>query len=385
MSSITTDLAGLSGTVALLLIAALVFGETAVFLGFVIPGETAAVLGGVLASRGRVSLPLLIIVVVVAAVTGPLIGYEIGRHLGGRVIAARRMRRVAGGMDRAQAVLHRRGGLAVLLGRFVAILRALMPAVAGTTRMPYRTFLIYNMLGGLIWGIGYCLLGYAAGSAYAAIERTVGTGVAIVVAVVVLGGVGFWADRRAAGAGAGQCDAAAARCGGAGGRMAGPMRRPRRGRAGQRPQLIPGARCLSAGAVPGPGGPGLLNQHAGKISSPGPDSVRGPAGDPCLAWVIRRWRKVREFGELESAIMDVVWDSDRAYFSTGGPRAAFLQSPPRLHDRDDGHEHLVRQGRAVPGEAGPRLALLAHGIPGGARRQVDGGGAPLRRATSTSR
>jgi membrane-associated protein len=196
VSSITTDLAGLSGTVALLLIAALVFGETAVFLGFVIPGETAAVLGGVLASRGRVSLPLLIIVVVAAAVTGPLIGYEIGRHLGGRVIAARRMRRVAGGMDRAQAVLHRRGGLAVLLGRFVAILRALMPAVAGTTRMPYRTFLIYNMLGGLIWGVGYCLLGYAAGSAYAAIERTVGTGVAIVVAVVVLGGVGFWLVRR---------------------------------------------------------------------------------------------------------------------------------------------------------------------------------------------
>jgi membrane-associated protein len=196
VSSITTDLAGLSGTVALLLIAALVFGETAVFLGFVIPGETAAVLGGVLASRGRVSLPLLIIVVVAAAVTGPLIGYEIGRHLGGRVIAARRMRRVAGGMDRAQAVLRRRGGLAVLLGRFVAILRALMPAVAGTTRMPYRTFLIYNMLGGLIWGIGYCLLGYAAGSAYAAIERTVGTGVAIVVAVVVLGGVGFWLVRR---------------------------------------------------------------------------------------------------------------------------------------------------------------------------------------------
>lgn len=196
VSSITTDLAGLSGTVALLLIAALVFGETAVFLGFVIPGETAAVLGGVLASRGRVSLPLLIIVVVAAAVTGPLIGYEIGRHLGGRVIAARRMRRVAGGMDRAQAVLHRRGGLAVLLGRFVAILRALMPAVAGTTRMPYRTFLIYNMFGGLIWGIGYCLLGYAAGSAYAAIERTVGTGVAIVVAVGVLGGGGIWLVRR---------------------------------------------------------------------------------------------------------------------------------------------------------------------------------------------
>ena len=192
----TSELARVSGPVALLLIAALVFGETALFLGFVIPGETAAVLGGVLASRGRVSLPLLVVVVVVAAVMGPLVGYEIGRHLGGRLIAARRMRPVAAGMDRAQGVLHRRGGLAVLLGRFVAVLRALMPAVAGTTRMRYRTFLIYNVLGGIIWGVGYCLLGYAAGSAYAAIERTVGTGVAIVLAVVVLAAVAFWAIRR---------------------------------------------------------------------------------------------------------------------------------------------------------------------------------------------
>ncbi len=196
MSSVTAELARVSGPVALLLIGALVFGETAVFLGFVIPGETAAVLGGVLASRGRVSLPLLVVVVVVAAVTGPLVGYEIGRHLGSRLIAARRMRAVAAGMDRAQAVLRRRGGLAVLVGRFVAVLRALMPAVAGTARMPYRTFLFYNVLGGIIWGVGYCLLGYAAGSAYAAIERTVGTGVAVAVAVLVVAALVVWGIRR---------------------------------------------------------------------------------------------------------------------------------------------------------------------------------------------
>ena len=292
MSSITADLAGLSGPVALLLIAALVFGETAVFLGFVIPGETAAVLGGVLASRGRISLPLLIVVVVVAAVTGPLIGYEIGRHLGGRLIAARRMRRVAGGMDRAQAVVHRRGGLAVLLGRFVAMLRALMPAVAGTTRMPYRTFLLYNVLGGIIWGVGYCLLGYAAGSAYAAIERTVGTGVAIVVAVVVLGAVGFWLVRRhrrerpAPEPGAGGPDQAAAPdCGpgrAAPDRAAGPDRAGAPDRAGRarmwfaRPArnapAEPGRDAFVRRCEPGPGCPGLLNQHAGKISSPSPDS-----------------------------------------------------------------------------------------------------------------
>ncbi len=196
MSSITGDLVRLSGPVAYLVVAALVFGETAVFLGFVIPGETAVVLGGVLASRGRVSLPLLILVVVVAAVAGPLVGYEIGRHLGGRLVAARALRRVAGGVERAQDMLRTRGGTAVLIGRFVAVLRALMPALAGTARMSYRTFLLYNVVSGIVWGIGYCLLGYAAGSAYAVIERRVGTGVAIALAVVVVAGMAIWAVRR---------------------------------------------------------------------------------------------------------------------------------------------------------------------------------------------
>jgi len=196
VSSITGDLARLSGPLVYLVVAALVFGETALFLGFVLPGETAVVLGGVLASRGRVSLPLLIFVVVVAAVAGPLVGFEIGRHLGGRLVAARALRRVAGAVERAQDMLRTRGGTAVLLGRFVAVLRALMPALAGTAQMSYRTFFLYNIAGGIVWGAGYCLLGYAAGSAYAVVERRVGTGVAIALAVLVVAAVAIWAVRR---------------------------------------------------------------------------------------------------------------------------------------------------------------------------------------------
>ncbi|HTT50656.1 MAG TPA: DedA family protein [Streptosporangiaceae bacterium] len=196
MASITSELARLGGPLAYLLVAALVFGETAIFLGFVIPGETAAVLGGVLASRGRVSLPVLTLVVVLAAITGPLAGYEIGRHLGGRLLTRPRLSRVAAGLGRARSVLHRRGAAAVFLGRFIAVLRAMMPAVAGTARMPYRTFLLYNVLSAVVWGVGYCLLGYAAGSAYAAIERTVGAGVAVAVAAGVLGAMAAWLIRR---------------------------------------------------------------------------------------------------------------------------------------------------------------------------------------------
>lgn len=196
VGSIANDLAHLSGLVAYLAVAALVFGETAVFLGFVVPGETAVVLGGVLASRGRVSLPLLMLVVVIAAVAGPVVGYEIGRRLGGRLVGARALRRVSGGVERAQVMLRTRGGTAVLIGRFVAVLRALMPALAGTAQMSYRTFFVYNAVGGIVWGIGYCLLGYAAGSAYAVIERRVGAGVAIALAVAVLAAVVIWMVRR---------------------------------------------------------------------------------------------------------------------------------------------------------------------------------------------
>jgi membrane-associated protein len=196
VNSIVSGLSHLSGWVAYLVIGALVFGETAVFLGFVLPGETAAVLGGVLASRGQLSLATLCVVVVVTAVTGPLVGYEIGRRTGDRLFAARALRRVPGGAERARTVLRDRGALAVLLGRFVAFLRAVMPAAAGAVQVRYRTFLIYNVIGGVIWGVGYCLLGYLAGSAYSAVESRVGTGLAIAVAVVVVAAIIVWTVRR---------------------------------------------------------------------------------------------------------------------------------------------------------------------------------------------
>jgi len=196
VSAITAELARLSGPLVYAVVAALVFGETALFLGFVVPGETAVVIGGVLASRGRVSLPLLMIVVVAAAIVGPLVGYEIGRRMGGRVVGSRFLRRMSGTVEKATSALNSRSAAAVLVGRFTAVLRALMPALAGTARMPYRTFAVYNAIGGVVWGVGYCLLGYLAGSAYEAIQRQVGTGFAIAIAALVVAALVIWAVRR---------------------------------------------------------------------------------------------------------------------------------------------------------------------------------------------
>jgi membrane-associated protein len=195
VSSLANHVIQLSGWVAYLVIAALVFGETAVFVGFFLPGEIAAILGGVLASRGHLSLPLLIVIVVVAAIAGPFVGYEIGKRMGDRLFASRSLSRVRGGADKARTVLSNRGGTAVLLGRFLAIVRAIMPAAAGAAPVRYRTFVFYNVLGALIWGAGYCALGYLAGSAYAAVARRVGTGLAIAIGVVVVAAVATWAVR----------------------------------------------------------------------------------------------------------------------------------------------------------------------------------------------
>jgi membrane protein DedA with SNARE-associated domain len=174
----------------------LVFAEDALFIGFVLPGETAAVLGGVAASRGHVELVAMCAVVVAAAIVGDSVGYEVGRHFGTRILRHRALERHQHRLADAQAFLARRGGSAVFLGRFVAFFRAVMPALAGTSLMPYRRFLAFNAAGGLVWGVGFVCLGYFAGNAYARIEQAVGRGAAVVVAIVVLTVLIVWRVRK---------------------------------------------------------------------------------------------------------------------------------------------------------------------------------------------
>ena len=196
MSSLIDHILGVPGVLVYVLVGLLVFAEDALFVGFVIPGETAAVLGGVDASRGHVKLWLIIVTVVVAAIIGDTVGYEIGRHVGPRVLQVRILDRHRRRLDDAQDFLARRGGSAVFLGRFVAFFRAVMPALAGTARMPYLKFLAYNAAGGLLWGAGFVLLGYVAGNSYAKVEKAVGRGAALAVLALVLAALLIWRVRK---------------------------------------------------------------------------------------------------------------------------------------------------------------------------------------------
>lgn len=197
MHGITDWLSHLSGPLVYLVVAALVFCEDALFFGFVLPGETAVVLGGVIAAaHNGVSLPLMMLVVVLAAILGDSVGYEVGRRFGPRLLTTRFAVRHQDRVERSRAFMRDRGPAAVFLGRFVALFRAMVPALAGLSELPYRRFLLFNAAGGLIWGVGYTLLGFLTGAAYQRAASTVGTAAAGVVAAAVVAALVVWAVRR---------------------------------------------------------------------------------------------------------------------------------------------------------------------------------------------
>src|SRR5918996_1676252 len=170
---------------AYLIIGALAAAEASAFVGLFIPGEAAMLLGGVLVFQGRLSLGWMLVAGCLGAVAGDSIGFEIGRHFGPRLERSRLGRHI--GQDRwerARAYVRRRGGRAIFFGRFVGVLRALVPAVAGTAGIPYKTFFAFNVAGGVIWASAFILLGVAAGGSYRIVEAWAGRA-SLVLGVVV--------------------------------------------------------------------------------------------------------------------------------------------------------------------------------------------------------
>jgi membrane protein DedA with SNARE-associated domain len=196
MTNFLDGILGAPTWVVLLIVGAVVFAEDALFVGFVIPGETAAILGGVAASRGPVPLAAVLAVVIVAAIVGDSVGYEVGKHFGPRLLDLKIFAKRRERLQDAQDFLARRGGVAVFLGRWVAFFRAVMPALAGTAQMPYRRFLLVNAAGGIVWGAVVVTLGYLAGNSYARIEHTVGRTAALVVLGLVVVGFIAWRIRE---------------------------------------------------------------------------------------------------------------------------------------------------------------------------------------------
>jgi undecaprenyl-diphosphatase len=195
IEEIIKDLSEGLGSWTYLLVGALAFLETGAFVGLVAPGEFTVILGGAVAGQGDISLPLILGITWAAAFAGDSVSFMLGARLGrgflvrhgGRVgITEPRLRQVEG-------YFARHGGKTILIGRFIGLVRALAPFIAGSSKMRYGAFAPYSILGTGLWATGLILAGYYASQSLDTVTRIVGQGllafgfaVAAIVAVVVV-------------------------------------------------------------------------------------------------------------------------------------------------------------------------------------------------------
>ena len=149
----------------LLLIALIVFAETGLLFGFFLPGDTLLLSAGVFAAQGQFSIYTAIPVVIVAAILGNTVGYYIGQHAGKRIFKQEDgifFRKEY--IERAEHFYERHGWKTILLARFIPIVRTFAPVIAGIASMNKKAFLLYNILGAILWGAGVTILGYVLGT-----------------------------------------------------------------------------------------------------------------------------------------------------------------------------------------------------------------------------
>jgi membrane protein DedA with SNARE-associated domain len=163
------------------------FAEAAAFVGFVLPGETSLLIGGVLAHAGVWNVWVFLGAAITGAIAGDSVGYEVGKHLGprikenafGRFVGEKRWKL-------AHAIFDRYHGGAIFFGRAQALLRALVPALAGMNKVPYRTFIKWNAAGGIVFSTIVVLLGYQFASSLATLEKYLRYWAIFFLAVVII-------------------------------------------------------------------------------------------------------------------------------------------------------------------------------------------------------
>lgn len=173
--------------------------EASIFVGVVIPGEIGVFLGGVAAGRHDVALLAVILAACLGAVLGDQVGYWVGREYGVRLL-----RRIPDRildeqrLENAQRYIRRTGARGVVLGRWTAALRALVPGLAGMSGMHYVRFAIANTVGGVGWAVAIVMIGYAAGDQWKHVQSLLGKSSSALLGVIVVAAVAvhFWRKRK---------------------------------------------------------------------------------------------------------------------------------------------------------------------------------------------
>jgi membrane-associated protein len=155
-----------------LLVAAIVFAESGLLIGFFLPGDTLLFTAGFFASQDKLPIAWLLIAVVAAAIIGDNVGYTVGRRMGHRIFKKKDgILFRAEYINQAEKFYERHGGKTITIARFVPVVRTFAPIVAGVGKMDRRKFMLFNVVGATVWGAGVTLLGYAFGSRIPNIDK----------------------------------------------------------------------------------------------------------------------------------------------------------------------------------------------------------------------
>jgi undecaprenyl-diphosphatase len=156
------DISGALGKWTYVLVTVLAFLETGAFIGLVAPGEAAVIVGGVVAGQGEIDIRLLIGLVWFAAFAGDSVSFYLGHRLGREFLVKHgpRFKITEPRLEQVEKYMNVHGGKTILVGRFIGLVRALAPFIAGSSKMPYRRFMPYDIIGSGLWAATFCLLGY---------------------------------------------------------------------------------------------------------------------------------------------------------------------------------------------------------------------------------
>jgi undecaprenyl-diphosphatase len=188
LTTVIEDVGRALGPWTYLFVGVLAFLETGAFIGLVAPGETAVLVGGVVAGQGEIDLFVLIALVWAAASLGDLTSYLLGRHLGREFLVEHgpRLKITEDRLEHVERFFERRGGVTILVGRFIGLVRAVAPFVAGSSRMPLRIFIPYDVLGAGLWAALFSTLGYVFWRSLDQLTAYVGRGLFAFATVVVV-------------------------------------------------------------------------------------------------------------------------------------------------------------------------------------------------------
>ncbi len=166
------DLDSLLRTVGYLGIFVIIFAESGLLIGFFLPGDSLLFTAGFLASQGIFNIALLCLTTFLAAVLGDNVGYQFGKKAGPRLF--KKPNSILFSQEnivRSEKFYNKHGGKAIILSRFVPVVRTFAPIIAGVGKMRYKMFFIYNVIGAFIWAVGITLLGYYLGKSIPDIDK----------------------------------------------------------------------------------------------------------------------------------------------------------------------------------------------------------------------